>query len=99
MANEKLKTKKPEENPFLKILSKLKISGLSFTGGGPEGFRASVNNALKIPRLAGAAPISDDGLTISKGDPEDLITSMIERIGWSEKFYNKYNRPRVKLAD
>ena len=82
------------------MMSKLKLSGLSFLGGGAEGFRGYTNNSLKIPKVFGGAHSIDSGMPpIHTGDPQDRLMNTVERIGWPEKFFNKYHRSRVKLAD
>jgi hypothetical protein len=62
-----------------------------------HGFNVTKNAALNLGKLFGKD--YDPRLRIRPNDPMTQQRQLVERIGLSERIYNNYYNPRVKLAD
>jgi hypothetical protein len=94
--------KKQPKNAFQRFLDQLKVGYYSGQNAiartqTTHGFNVSKNAALNWGKVFGKD--YDPRLRIRPKDPMVQQREMIQRIGLSERIYNNYYKPRVKLAD
>ena len=95
--------KKKEKSPIERLLENLKIKyatgqntlGRVQTG---YGYYPTKNASLNISSLITGSPV-DNKLLIRKKDPAAELRNMTRQVGLTERLYNSYWQPRVKLAD
>ena len=94
---------KKEKNPIERLLENLKIkyaTGKNTLAGVQtgHGYYPTKNASLNMRALVSGSAV-DNKLLIRKNDPAAALRNTTRQIGLTERLYNSYWQPRVKLAD
>jgi len=94
--------KQEPKNLIQRILDQLKVG--YYSGTNPmaraqtaHGFHVSKNAALNLGKVFGQD--YDPKLRIRPRDPMVQNRQLVQQIGLTERIYNNYYKPKVKLAD
>jgi len=84
---------------FLKYINPKYISGTNPIARTQtsHGFNPTKNAALNFGKALGVP--YDPAMRVKPGDPLTQLRSMTSKVGLTERIYNNYYQPRIKLAD